>query len=299
MDRINRRRFLERTITGAGSLALTPVLAGSRSFAGSRSATDRIELGHTGIKVSRVAIGTGFNGGNRQSNQTRAGQESFTRLMREGFEDGLNFYDMADLYGSHKFMRPFLKEVPRDRVVLLSKIWFTDSGIMEATDRAIPSVERFLGELDTDALDLCLIHCVTTPTWPSELNRMRDELSQLKEKGLVRAVGCSCHGFEALRTAAEHPWVDVIFARINNRGNSMDVPDPDAVAKVLKTARSNGKAVVGMKIYGAGSLTESEQRDSSLRFVWGNDLVDAMTVGFEKPEQIKDTIGHLNRVLKA
>jgi len=221
------------------------------------------------------------------------------KLMRHGYDSGLNFFDMADLYGSHGFVKDVLKEIPRDDVVLLSKIWFADGAGMEPTDRAIPSVERFRKELGADMIDVCLIHCVTNENWPAELERMRDELSELKEKKVIRATGCSCHDFGALQVAARDPWVDVIFARINNRAKVMDHTDPDAVAAVLREARGNGKAVVGMKIYGAGQLVEPEQRKESLRYVWGNDLVDAMTIGFEKDRQIDDSIQGLDQVLKA
>ena len=99
--------------------------------------------------------------------------------------------------------------------------------------------------------------------------------------------------------AASDPWVDVIFARINNRAKVMDAPDPDTIAAVLKQARSNGKAVVGMKIFGAGQLVQPQQREESLRYVWGNDLVNAMTIGFEKPGQVDDTVSRLTGVLQA
>jgi predicted aldo/keto reductase-like oxidoreductase len=241
-------------------------------------------------------MGTGFGGWEKSSNQTRLGQKEFSRLMLHGFERGLNFYDMADLYGSHPFMKPVLKEISRDKVVLLSKVWFSEAPGMEATDRAIPSFDRFRRELGTEMIDIVLIHCVTNASWPSQLGRMRDELSSLKEKGDIRATGCSCHDLGALTVAARDPWVDVIFARINNKGARMDHEDPGKVATVLREARANGKAVVGMKIYGAGSLTEKVQRDESLRYVWGNGLVDAMTIGFERPGQIEDSISHLNEV---
>lgn len=294
MKKLTRRAFVGKSLAGAAALASSSWLKGA-----SPSATDRIELGRTGIEASRVALGTGFKGGAHSSNQVRQGKKSFFNLMRHGFESGLNFYDMADLYGSHPFMGDFLKQVPRDKVVLLSKIWFAEAEGMEPTDRAFPSVERFRRELDVDLIDICLIHCVTNSQWPSQLDRMRDELSELKERGTIRATGVSCHDLGALRVAAQDPWVDVIFSRINNRAKVMDHENPDVVAKVLRQARENGKAVVGMKIYGAGQLVEREQRDESLRYVWGNDLVDAMTIGFEREEQIDDTVDHLTRVLRA
>ena len=295
MEKLNRRAFFRNSVACAAGAGLLPW---TQTLAGLPSATDRVPLGATGITVSRVAMGTGFNGGGRSSAQVRLGQEAFTRLIRHGYDSGLNFFDMADLYGSHKFMNGIIKDIGRDKVVLLSKIWFADGAGMEPTDRAIPAVDRFRKELGVDMIDICLIHCVTDSGWPSQLERMRDELSELKQKGTIRATGVSCHDFGALEVASQHPWVDVIFARINNKAKVMDDSDPNRVAAVLRRARANGKAVVGMKIYGAGQLVEPEQREESLRYVWGNELVSAMTIGFEKPDYVDDTISRLTSVLR-
>jgi aryl-alcohol dehydrogenase-like predicted oxidoreductase len=297
VNRMNRRSFVEKALSTAGAVAVT---SWSGALAFSRpSATDQVTLGRSGIKASRIAMGTGFRGSGRSSNQVRLGRAAFNRLMRHGFDSGLNFFDMADLYGSHPYMRDVIREVGRDRVVLLSKIWFAEGGGMEPTDRAIPAVDRFRSELEVDHLDVCLIHCVTSSQWPQQLQRMRDELSELKQRGVIRATGVSCHDFGALKVAASDPWVDIIFARINPRGKVMDVPDVDAVANTLEQARANGKGVVGMKIFGAGELAETAQREESLRYVWGRDLIDAMTIGFEAAAQVDDTIARLNRVFEA
>ena len=156
------------------------------------------------------------------------------------------------------------------------------------------------GELG-QRLDVCLIHLMTDAQWPTEFERVRDELSELKEKGDVGAVGVSCHDFGALKVASAHPWVDVIFARINYMGGSENRCDgpADEVAAVLKTARRNGKAVVGMKIFGGGSLVTPEERGASLQFVLGNDLVDATTIGMKSPTEVDDTLARMARVRAA
>ena len=150
-------------------------------------------------------------------------------------------------------------------------------------------------------LDVCLIHCMTNDKWPAEYERIRDELSELKQKKIIRAAGVSCHDFGALKVAAEHPWVDVIFARINHMGGkpySMD-GTAEEVAAVLKTARKNGKAVVGMKIFGAGKLVKPDEKDASLKFVFQNGLVDAITVGTLKPEEVDDTLDRMEKTKAA
>ncbi len=296
MKELTRREWFRTSMAVLGAAAVPECWAVALP-----SATDRVEIGKSGVRVSRVAMGTGYQGWERSSNQTRLGQKAFSELMRHGFDAGLNFYDMADLYGSHPFMKNVLKEIPRDKVVLLSTIWVSGGSIFTPTDRAKPDVERFLGELGVDYLDVCLMHCLEDSGWKKHRARMMDEMSELKRKGVVRNVGASCHDLGALRLLAEDPWTDVIFARINPKAESMDVPTPDRVgevAEVLKKARKNGKFVVGMKIFGAGALVSQQQRDESLRYVWGNKLVDAMTIGFEKPAQVDDTVAHLTRVLR-
>jgi len=69
---------------------------------------------------------------------------------------------------------------------------------------------------------------------------------------------------------------------------------PEEVAPVLKQARASGKVILGMKIFGAGKLTQPRQKDASLKFVFDNKLVDAIT-----PTQVDDTIRRINKAMKA
>jgi aryl-alcohol dehydrogenase-like predicted oxidoreductase len=284
------------------------VAAGYRSLsgaevskpAGSSPVTQIVTLGRTGIKATRLAQGTGWNGGGRSSAHTRLGEKAFNELIRHGVDRGIAFFDGADLYGSHPYLRTALTGVPRDKYILLSKIWPRTEYWNSASGGAKAEVDRFRKELNTDVIDICLIHCMTSAKWPDELARIRDELSELKQKGVVRAIGVSCHDLGALKVAATHPWTDVVLARINNGGKeaAMDA-SVDEVAPVLTQARANGKVVLGMKIFGAGALTKPEQKDASLKFVWDNGLVDAVTIGMLSPEQVDDTIERMNKVLKA
>lgn len=300
---LDRRDFLKTSLAGAGVLLAGPLTGLAQAEPSKpRSATDRVLLGKTGIRCSFLAQGTGFNGYRRSSEHTRMGQEKFTRLLRHAFDEGgINFLDLADLYGSHPFVRNAMKGVPRDRYVVLTKIWPRKEDWNTPSGGAREEVDRFRRELDTDVLDICLIHCMLNDKWQQEYARIRDELSELKQKGVVRAVGVSCHDHGALKLAARDPWVDVIFARINHKGGSDYSCDDtvEAVTQTLKTARANGKAVVGMKIFGAGKLTDAPSKDASLRYVIGNNLVDAMTIGMLTPEQVDDTIERINKTLKA
>jgi aryl-alcohol dehydrogenase-like predicted oxidoreductase len=298
----NRRQFIA-ALAGAGVLGVgCRSLSGAQANkpAGSSAVTEIVTLGRTGIKATRLAQGTGWNGSGRSSAHTRLGEKAFNELIRHGVDQGIAFFDGADLYGSHPYLRTALAGVPRDKYILQSKIWPRTEYWNSASGGAKAEVDRFRKELNTDVIDICLIHCMTNAKWPEEFARIRDDLSELKQKGVVRAVGVSCHDLSAIKVAATHPWTDVVLARINNTGKEAEMDaSADEVAPVLKQARANGKVVLGMKIFGAGKLTKPEQKDASLKFVWDNGLVDAVTIGMLSPEQVDDTMQRMNKVLKA
>ena len=301
MHSISRRNFIRTSLTGAGLLTAAPGLltAAESAAAASFKGNDLVTLGKTGIKTSRLAQGTGYNGYNRSSAHTRQGKEAFDRLVRHSIDEGVKFMDMADLYGSHPFVKDVLKGLPRDKFTLLSKIWPRKEQWVTPSGGAKEELDRFRKELDVEMIDIVLIHCMTNAKWTDDYARIRDELAELKQKGVVRAVGVSCHDFGALKLAAEHPWVDVVLARINHKGGSKFSMDGtvEEVSAVLKQARQNGKVVIGMKIFGAGAFAKNgEEKEASLKYVFTNGLVDAITVGMLNPGEVDDTLQRMARV---
>ena len=256
-----------------------------------------VPLGRTPLKVSRVCLGTGMRGGGRASNHTRLGKEKLEALIRESFDRGVRLFDLADLYGTHPYVIPALRGIARDRYQVATKIWWMRGGLPEdeRPDSDV-AVARFLRELKTDYLDLVLLHCVTSARWPQDLRRQMDLLSGLKEKGIVRALGVSCHSLAALEAAAAEPWVDSVHARINPYGMSMDGA-PDAVVPVLRRIHDAGKGVVGMKIMGEGRLrSDDERRDASVRFALTLGCVDVLNVGCESIAEVDDLAARVRRV---
>ena len=292
MSAMNRRNFLVNTAGVAGllsGLGSANVLA-----AQSPPAPPQVPLGKTGITVSRIAQGTGMRGGNRQSNHTRMGFEKLVALLRHGYDNGITFFDMADLYGSHIYFREALRSIPRDKVAILSKLWWRyDSG----NPKSVPpkfqkkstqmAIDRFRHELATDYIDVLLLHCLSSGEWDKELAAYMEAMSEAKQKGQIRAVGVSCHSVAALRTAAKTPWVDVVMARINFGGKKMDGP-LDEVVEALSQLKKNGKAVIGMKIYAEGTLVAN--KDKCIEYAQNLGLLDAMTIGSESIEQINENL---------
>jgi len=282
---MQRREFLIRSASGLGAAWLTPKgllasLANQTPLA-KFTASDTVTLGRTGIKTSRLAMGTGTVGSGHHSNQTALGVKGLSELLLNGYDHGLRFFDAADAYGSHPHVAEALKHVQRDKVTVLTKTWARDA----ATARA--DLDRFRRELGTDYLDVCLIHCVTESDWTQRFRDVMDVFSEAKEKGTIRAHGCSCHSIEALRAAAKSPWVEIDFARINPIGSHMDA-DPETVVGVLREMKAAGKAVVGMKILGQGDLRG--RQSEALRYALSLGVLDAFTIGAERKGEQEDLI---------
>ena len=300
--KMKRREFLARSIAGVGGLLLG---SGCVDTARRKPVTfdpyERVPLGKTKIKVSCIGFGTGMRGGNRQSNQTRLGKEKFEALLQTAYERGVRLFDLADLYGTHPYLARALRKMPRKDYVISTKIWWRRGGIPER-ERPAPDVvvERFLDELDTDYIDLILLHCVASAKWPDELGEQMNILAKLKKKGIVRAHGVSCHSLPALQACVKEPWVDSVHVRINPYAEKMDVRKPEEIPRVeavLHALHRQGKAVIGMKIIGEGTFRNSdEKRDNSVRYVLNVGCVDAMVVGFEKLEEIDDFAARVRKV---
>ena len=285
---MNRRDFL--TLTGS---AVSAAWLASHSFATlatSRqrfSADDTVLIGRTGIKTSRLAMGTGTVGSGHHSHQTALGIDGLSGLLLNGYDQGLRFFDAADSYGSHPHVAEALKHVPRDKVTVLTKTWARDA------KTAREDLDRFRRELGTDYIDICLMHCLTEANWTEQYKGVMDVFSEAKQKGTIRAHGCSCHSIEALRAAARSPWVEVDLVRINPIGSHMDA-DPATVINVIKEMRAAGKGIIGMKILGQGDMRN--RQDEALKFALGLGLLDAFTIGAESKSEQQDLIRRISAV---
>lgn len=281
-----RRRLMKQTLGVAGGLwaglhartllASTPPVK--------KAAADLVTLGKTGIKLSRLAIGTGTHGVNRTSVQGRQGINGFADLLCHAYDQGVNFWETADQYGTHNHLREGMRRVGKNNVVVLTKTRASTAEQMKA------DLDRFRRELGRDHLDVVLLHCMTDDDWPARKEGAMEVLSRAREQGIIRAHGVSCHTLGALKTAAKSPWVQVDLARINPKQASMDA-DPETVLGVLREMKAQGKGIIGMKIFGAGKL--AGDIDGSLRYCTRLDVLDAFTIGFGTRGQMDEVVTKL------
>lgn len=304
---MDRRKFIKTTaaglaLVGTGLLNISCATSDEEDIGNGSDWQDgdtpilegMVALGKTGLTVPIMAMGTGTSGWGGSSNQTRMGMEAFKRLAQNAYDKGMKFYDMAEAYGSHRFVGESIKNMPREELTLLTKITSTSGLSANATRQRIDNFRR---EVGTEYFDIVLMHYMTSGGWASSRAGAMEGLARAKQDGIVKAVGISAHSLDALRDAADSPWVDVILARINPFRSNMD-GSVDAIKEVLGRARRNGKGVLGMKIFGEGSRVKDEEREQSLRFALTESNIHAMTIGYQSIEQMNDAIARVVRIRK-
>src|SRR5512141_2368407 len=211
MSNFTRREFL-KTGFAAGTLAAIgdlPVMAQRQT------ATDFVTLGKSGVKVTRLAFGTGSFSGQVQR---ELGQEQFTRLVRYAYDNGIRFFETAESYGEmHRMLGIALKGIPRDSYKLMSKVTTFHEGVNPQ--------EKFdeLRKLaNTEYFDIMLLHWQHTGTWPTDTARWRDAIQEAESKKIIVSRGASVHGLPALRRVPGDKWLDIAMIRVNHKGTRMD-----------------------------------------------------------------------------
>jgi aryl-alcohol dehydrogenase-like predicted oxidoreductase len=293
MKDLSRRNFIRTGLTGIVGITAACTGLGKLNAAPSEVMVDRVKLGNSGLKVSRIALGTGTKGYSKASNQTRLGIEQFVKMARHAYDRGVRFFDMADGYGSHPYVGEAIKTLTREKITLLTKIWTHEDG-SENNAPVRESLDRYRQEMGTDYIDIVLMHCLTSGGWSKNRKHYMDGLAKAKQDGIIKAVGVSCHNWDAMLEAVDNPWVDVIMARVNPFQTLMD-NTPDAVKELLGKAKKNGIGVIGMKIFGEGRNVSVEEREQSFKFALTEGNIHCMTLGMESIDQVDDAV---NRVMK-
>jgi aryl-alcohol dehydrogenase-like predicted oxidoreductase len=293
MHRQTRRDFL-KTTAAAGIATSVP------AYAAKRNATDLVTLGNSGVKVTRLALGTGTFGGRVQR---ELGQDQFTRLVRHAYDSGIRFFETADNYrGMPQMLATALKGIPRDSYKLMTKYRIRDTDDPKAT------IERFRSDLNSDYFDILLLHCVRSPKWPEETAKVQDAFLEAQQKKIVIARGASVHGLQGLRAFPGNQFLQVALLRTNHKGVRMDtmqlqdtpeIGDVNEVFTHAKAIHKRGVGVLGMKLVGESQFTSPEDREAAMQYVFKQGCVDAVTIGFKSPAEIDEAIQRMNRALNA
>lgn len=298
MSTLTRRQFIQSSVAAVTVLSGSSIIAADKP---KRSATDLVELGKSGLKVTRLGMGTGSNSGHIQM---ALGQKEFTKVVRHAYDRGIRFFDTANGYGDGKMqsmLAEALKGIDRSTYVIQTKTDFAPDG------DPMKEIDRFRQEWNTDYFDLFLMHYMTSEKWPEEHKKVMDKLSEIKEKKIIHSKGASIHGLKSLRAMAACHWMDTALLRVNHSGYYMDNEpndtekpgELDVCLKNIKAIHDGGTGVIGMKLIGNGTFTDAAVRDASIKFVMGLDYVDAAIIGFKSTEEVDEAIERINKHLNA
>lgn len=294
---ISRRKFMHGSVIFAGAVAISPVTPAHGAPA-ARTATDLVPLGKTGLKICRLGIGTGSNGGKVQRD---LGQEGFNRLIRYAYDRGVTYIDTADAYKTHEMIRGAVKGLSRDKLWIQTKMPWSP----EIQAKPLEALDRYRKELGMDYIDSLLIHCATKNSWHRDLSSMMDAFDEAQAKGWIKAKGVSCHGLPALQRATQVDWVQVQLARVNPQGRHVDGTKGDwaepgivpAAVSEIKTMHGKGRGIIGMKIIGNGDFKNPADRERSVRYAMNCGFVDSVVIGFGTTAEIDEAITRMNNAL--
>jgi aryl-alcohol dehydrogenase-like predicted oxidoreductase len=276
----------------AAGTGIIPVRATARG-----TATDWVTLGKSGVKVTRLAMGTGTFSGQLQHD---LGQEEFTKLVRHAYDRGIRFFETSETYAEmHKMLGVALKGIPRDSYRLMSKVTTRPDGNPQA------KIDELRKLANTDYFDILLMHYQHEATWPTDTLRWQDGILEAKQKKIVIGHGASVHGLPALRQFPGNQWLEIAMIRMNHKGVKMDgedysTSDIGKVSEVVKhvhEVHQQGMGVISMKLVGEGAFTNRKDRQASMKFAFQHAGVDCVTVGYKNTAEVDEAIENLNLAL--
>jgi hypothetical protein len=298
--RLSRRQFLQSAVTVTGALMFSPgALTQTRAAAAKRTAVDQMTLGRTGIRLSRLGMGTGTRNGWVLRD---LGRKGFNSLVKYAYDQGITYFDCAQTYRTFEWLGGAIKGLPREKLFIQSKV-------PEQPEDVLAAIDHHRKVFDTDYVDSMLIHCMVRHGWTDQWKRIMDGFDEAKAKGWIRSKGVSCHSLPALRAARATPWTEVHLVRINPQGRRMDGEeeavwpmedeghDVAPVLSEIKAMRAKGRGIIGMKIMGNGTFVDAADREKSIRFAMSLPALDAVVIGFKNRAEIDEAIQRMNRAL--
>lgn len=208
-------------------------------------------LGRSGLKVSEISLGCWAIGGPSWRDGNPVGwsgnndADSLAGLHR-AFELGINHFDTADVYGdghSERVLGQFLKEVPRDQIIVASKVgWFRGTAPHAMQPLHIRhQLEQSLTNLGTDYIDLHFFHNANFGPDNRYLEEAAETMRAFQQEGKVRVIGQSAYSYADFMRVCPVTRPDVLQFHYNAFGNEFDRPgtnlfewaDKDNIGMVL------------------------------------------------------------------
>ncbi|NLN16200.1 MAG: 4Fe-4S binding protein [Firmicutes bacterium] len=234
----------------------------------------KVPLGNTSLIVSQLCFGALPMGPLQRDMSPADG----ARVIRYALEQGVNFIDTAQVYGTYEHIR-LAKEGWGREITIATKSYAETYHEMEK------AIEEALTALDVDVLGIVHLHAARVGP---ELFDLRSGalrcLVDYKKRGLIKAVGVATHTVATVRAAALRDEIDVIFPLINVRGQGIRGGSRDEMAAAIAEAHSRGKGLYAMKVYAGGNLLHD--RREALGYVLGLAGMEVAAIGMVDEREV-------------
>jgi len=246
----------------------------------------KTRLGPTGLEVSAMGFGTIPFGGKSWKKGASVDSEEGGRVLARAFELGINYWDTAEGYDTHRHIREGLTHVSRSDVVISTK------STRKTYEGAGTRIKKSLGELDTSYIDIYFLHAVDSVSdlerrCSGALRRMR----RARDNGLIRHIGLSTHRPEVVEAASDVEDIEVILAPVNKTGHLPSACRLEDMISAIRKAYGAGKGIALMKIFAYGDLGLEEGLEFSLGIPSHTTLI-----GMRTSEELEEDAETFNRV---
>ena len=241
-------------------------------------------LGNTGINVSKICFGS-LTMGPLQRNLSAFEGAS---LIEYAFEQGVNFIDTAELYETYAHIGEALKRIPRERIVIASKSY----AYSEETAKA--SLEKALRELNTDYLDVFMLHEQMSEHTIRGHYEAIEYFLKMRQEGKIKALGISTHYVAGVKAAIKYPEIEIVHPITNMNGLGIQDGSREDMEIALRQFKAKGGGILGMKPLGGGNLLNNV--DACFDYILAQDYIDAIAFGMQSFAEIDYNIKRVNQL---
>jgi uncharacterized protein len=230
-------------------------------------------LGSTGIEVSQICFGSLVMGPLQRNMDIQEG----ARVIAHAFAKGINFIDTAQLYGTYEYIRQAIR-ISGSRPVIATKSYAYNR------EKAEESLEEALVSLDTDHIDIFLLHEQESSETLRGHKEALDFYIKKKKEGYIRAVGISSHSIAAVRAAALMEEIDIIHPLLNHTGLGITDGGREQMEEAVELAFSRGKGIYTMKALGGGSHIPDYEK--AMGYIRDFKFKHSVAIGMQYKEEV-------------
>lgn len=239
---------------------------------------DRVQLGNTGIEVSRLCFGSLTMTPFQANLSVREG----AYLIEYAFDKGINFIDTAEIYENYDYIKTALKNINREDFHIATKTY------AYTKEMAAKSLDLALKQLGTDYIDIFLLHEQESIHTVKGHFEAIEYFIKEKEKGKIKSIGISTHRIAGAMAARDVDEIEVIHPIINKYGIGIQDGSIEEMLQVIEEIYNKGKGIYAMKPLGGGHLIKEAEK--AFNFVKSIPYIHSIAIGMQSTNEIDANI---------